>query len=88
MNAMRWCLGIVTSKDGSLSLTKLAAACFHLALFTTACWLTWKKAEWLSEMWFLYAAVAVGHASYDKTLANVRAFKERKLDAPSEPPKG
>lgn len=74
---------IVVSKDGSLSLTKLAAACFHFAIFVTACWLTYIKQEFLFDMWGLYAAVAVGHASYDKTLANVRAFKDRKLELDS-----
>lgn len=74
---------IVLSKDGSLSLTKLAAASFHLALFVTVCWVTYIKRDFLFDMWGLYAAVAVGHASYDKTLANVRAFKDRKLELDS-----
>lgn len=76
-------LDLVVSKDGSLSLTKLAASCFHFAIFVTVCWLTYIKREFLFEMWGLYAAVAVGHASYDKTLANVRAFKDRKLELDS-----
>lgn len=83
---MRWLLTLIASKDGSLSLTKLAAACFHFALFCTACWLTYLKAEWLGEMWTLYAMVAVGHAAYDKTAAQVKAVKERQLEA-GEPPK-
>ena len=85
---MKFILSLIASKDGSLSLTKLAAACFHFALFCTAVWLTWLKSEWISEMWTLYAMVAVGHASYDKTLARVSAIKERQMDKPADPPKG
>jgi hypothetical protein len=56
------------------------AACFHLALFCTAVWLTWRKGEWINEMWTMYFMAAVGHAAYDKTLANVRAYKDKQLD--------
>ncbi len=76
---MKFLLSLITSKDGSLSQTKLAAACFHFALFVTVCWLTYVKREWMGEMWTLYAMVAVGHASYDKTLASVRAYKDKQL---------
>mgnify|MGYP000508781643 FL=1 len=81
---MNFLLSLVTSKDGSLSQTKLAAACFHFALFVTVCWLTYVKREWMGEMWTLYAMVAVGHASYDKTLASVRAYKDKQLGVSSE----
>ena len=86
MDAFKWLLTLVASKDGSLSLTKLSAACFHLALFVTVCWITYTKGDWVAEMWLTYGAFAVGHASYDKTMANVRAFKER-MAAKDEPPK-
>lgn len=78
---MKFLLSLVTSKDGSLSQTKLAAACFHLALFCTAVWLTWRKGEWINEMWTMYFMAAVGHAAYDKTLANVRAYKDKQIEA-------
>ena len=84
---MKWLLTLIASKDGSLSLTKLAAACFHFALFSTACWLTYRKAEWIAEMWTLYAMVAVGHAAFDKTAAQVKAVKDKQIDAGAEPPK-
>lgn len=84
---MKWLLTLIASKDGSLSLTKLAAACFHFALFVTACWITYTKGEWITEMWVTYGAFAVGHAGYDKTMANVRAFKERMAGKAEEPPK-
>lgn len=77
---MKWLLTLVTSKDGSLSQTKLAAACFHFAIFCAVCLVTWIKREWITEMWLTYGAFAVGHAGYDKTMANVRAFKEKKLE--------
>lgn len=78
---MRWLLTLVASKDGSLSLTKLAAACFHFAIFTTACWLTYKTGEWKNEMWTLYAMAAVGHAAFDKTAAQVKAVKDKQIGA-------
>lgn len=92
---MKFLLSLVTSKDGSLSQTKLAAACFHFALFCTAVWLTWRKGEWINEMWTMYFMAAVGHAAYDKTLANVRAYKDKQIEAAAgestiktgEPPK-
>lgn len=84
---MKFLLSLVTSKDGSLSQTKLAAACFHLALFCTAVGLTWKTGAWNNEMWTMYFMAAVGHAAYDKTLANVRAYKDKQLGGGSEPPK-
>lgn len=64
-----------------MSQTKLAAACFHFALFVAVCWVTYIKRDFVFDMWALYAAVAVGHASYDKTLATVKDFKDAKLQA-------
>jgi hypothetical protein len=79
-------LDLVRSKDGSMSLTKLAAASFHLLIFLTVGFLTYINRSFDMEMWGLYAAVAVLHAGYDKTLAAVRDFKIRRLDAESENP--
>ena len=73
-------LDLVRSRgDGSISLTKLAATTFHLQLALTVGWLTYRNGEFNVEMWLLYAAFAVGHASYDKTMAVVKDFKDRKL---------
>ena len=80
-------LSLVASKDGSLSLTKLAAACFHFAIFVAVCWVTYRKGEFITEMWLTYGGFAVAHASYDKTMANVRAFKERMAGKAEDPPK-
>lgn len=71
---------LVCSKDGSLSLTKLAAASFHFLLFITVGFLTWKKQSFDTEMWLLYAAFTVGHASYDKTMAVIAANRNRHID--------
>lgn len=70
---------IVTSKDGSLSLTKLAAATFH---FSLACWVSWSTYTkgFDINIWLLYGGFAVGHAGYDKTMAVVKDFKDRKLE--------
>lgn len=73
-------LDIVKSRDGSLSQTKLAAACFHFLIFLTVAYITWAKQEFQVDMWMLYATVAVGHSAYDKTLANIKDFKDKKLD--------
>lgn len=86
-------LDLIRARDGSMSQTKLAAACFHFALFVTACWVTYIKRDFMEAMWLLYGSFAVGHAAYDKTMANVKSYKDRKLEvdagaAPSsqEPP--
>lgn len=72
---------LITSKDGSLSLTKLAASTFHLLLaigviaHTAAHEFTFDV-----TVWSVYGAFAVGHAGYDKTMAVVRDFQEKKLE--------
>lgn len=76
---------IVVAKDGSLSLTKLAAASFHLLLFLTVAFITWKTQVFNVEMWTLYSAVAVGHAVLDKTSAQVKDFKDAQLVASNAP---
>lgn len=68
-------------------LTKLQAATFHALLAVTAGAIQFihRDKGFLTEMWTLYAAVAVGHAVIDKTGAQVSAFKNRKLDAEAPP---
>ena len=70
---------LVQSKDGSLSLTKLAAATFH---FTLAVWVSWStyKDGFDIGIWTLYASFAVGHAAFDKSAAMVSAFKSKQLE--------
>lgn len=76
-----WCvMDLVTGADGKLVMTKLQAATFHFLLAATVAVVTWHKQEFLTEMWALYAAVAVGHAVIDKTGAQVKDFKDRQLE--------
>lgn len=74
-------LDLVRSRDGSMSLTKLSASTFHALLATTVAWLTYKWQRFDETMWLLYSAFAVGHATYDKTMATIKDFKDRKLES-------
>lgn len=74
---MMWSGGLVRSKDGSISLTKLGAATFHAALAFHVNWIQWHTATFLVEMWLLYASFAVGHATVDKGIAVVKDFKDK-----------
>jgi hypothetical protein len=70
---------LYTSKDGSISLTKLAASTFHLNLAIAVMWHTYTK-DFSVDVWVLYGAFAVGHAGYDKTMAVVKDFKSKQLE--------
>jgi len=70
---------IITSKDGSLSLTKLAAATAHLNFAAWFAWVTYKSG-FVAEMWLLYGTFAVGHATADKAMATINSFKTRQLE--------
>lgn len=80
--ARKWCvMDLFVGKDGKLVLTKVQAASFHLILFLTVGFITFRTKAFHIEMWTLYAATAVGHAVIDKTGTQVTAFKEKKLEA-------
>ena len=70
---------LIASKDGSLSLTKLAASTFHFALAVWVSWSTYQEGFDLN-IWALYGAFAVGHAGYDKTMAVVAQLKNKRMD--------
>ena len=76
---------LITSRDGSLSMTKLAATTFHLLMALTVAWVTFIKRDFVESMWMLYSAVAVGHAVVDKAGAQIASFKDKKLVAESGP---
>jgi hypothetical protein len=78
-------IDLVQAKDGSLSLTKLAAATAHLLFALTVAWVTYVKQDFIAEMWMLYIGAAIAHASYDKTMATVKDFKDRQA-AGGKPP--
>lgn len=82
---MRKLADLVLAKDGTLSQTKLAAATFHLAIFVTVLYITFKTGVFNTEMWTLYAACAIGHAAFDKTSAQVKDFKDAQLVATNAP---
>lgn len=86
-------LDLIRSRDGSMSLTKLAASTFHLLLALTVASVTVVRLHLYARtgeatlgsvlfdiaMWTLYGGFAVGHAVTDKTSAMVAAFKDKKL---------
>jgi uncharacterized membrane protein YcjF (UPF0283 family) len=78
-------LDLMRAKDGSMSLTKLAATTFHFLLAVTVAGVTWIKRDFIESMWMLYAAVAVGHAVVDKAGAQISAFKGRQLEKEPTP---
>lgn len=65
-------------------MTKLAGSSFHLSIFLAVNYLTFSTGNFQLDMWALYAAVAVGHAGFDKTLATVRDIKERRIAVEAE----
>lgn len=75
-------LDLIRAKDGSMSLTKLAAATGHLLMSGAFGLVTWTKG-FIAEMWVIYGFYAFGHAVIDKTAAQVKDFKDRKLDKES-----
>lgn len=73
---------LITSKDGSVSLTKLAASTFHASLAFFVARHTVLNGFDIA-VWTLYASFAVGHAAYDKTMAALKDFKTRQMEAPN-----
>lgn len=73
---------LITSKDGSLSLTKLSASTFHFLLAVWVSWTTYNSG-FDTNIWALYGAFAVGHAGFDKTSAMINAYKTKKLQETS-----
>lgn len=71
-------IDLIRSRDGSMSLTKLAATTGHFLAAVMFVRLQW-NAEFNGELWLSYMGIAVLHASYDKTIAAVSSFKNRQL---------
>ena len=70
---------LIQSKDGSLSLTKLAASTAHALMAFGFAVITWKNG-FVSELWLIYGGYSLGHAVLDKTAAQVKSFKDAKLE--------
>ncbi|WP_421883324.1 hypothetical protein [Methylibium sp.] len=72
---------LIRSRDGSMSLTKLAAATAHLLMAGS-----FLRLQVLGELpfnetlWLVYGGFSIAHAAYDKTTSMVKDFKDRKLD--------
>lgn len=93
-------LDLVRSRDGSMSLTKLAAATFHFWIAVAVVTVTAVRVTryvmipgvefdaplFDLAMWGLWASIAVGHAVVDKTGAQISAFKSQKLEVESTQP--
>ena len=80
-------MGLITSKDGSYSLTKLAATTFHCLLALGVIAHTYvNDLNFDMEVWLVYGGFAVGHAGYDKTMAVVNSFKTRKMEKSNADP--
>lgn len=81
-----WCfMDMLVGDDGKMVLTKVQAATFHALLAITVACVSWRKQDFIVEMWSLYAACAIGHAVIDKSAKQYQDFKNRKLDADSAP---
>jgi hypothetical protein len=74
-------LDLIRSRDGSMSLTKLAASTAHLLMALGFAVITWRDG-FIAELWLIYGGFAISHAVVDKTAAQVKAFKERKEQSP------
>jgi hypothetical protein len=80
-------LDLIRSRDGSMSLTKLAASTAHL--FMAASFFRMQvlgNAEFDEGLWLIYGGFAIAHAVADKAGAQIKEFKDRKLDAASTAP--
>ena len=74
---------LIRAKDGSLSLTKLAASTAHALMAFGFAVITWRNG-FLADLWLIYGGYALGHAVIDKTAAQVKAFKDAKLEKGGE----
>jgi hypothetical protein len=79
-------LQFVSSRDGSLSMTKLAGCTFHLLLALTVAWVTWRAQDFRIDMWTFYAAAALGHVGFDKSMAVMQDLKTKRLEMESSLP--
>jgi hypothetical protein len=70
---------LITSLDGSLSLTKLAASTAHFLMAIGFAIITWREG-FKVDMWLIYGGFAIGHATVDKTVRVVKDYKDKSLD--------
>jgi hypothetical protein len=71
--------------DGAWSGAKMAAAWAHASMAIMFAKLSLEHG-FLPDMWTLYGGLTILHATYDKTAAQVQAFKEKVLAATTQGP--
>lgn len=73
-----WLIGdLIAAKDGSISLTRTAAAFAHVSLFFSFIFYVATQ-PFNMELWIIYPSATIFHATWDKTAAMVKDFKEKK----------
>ena len=70
---------IIVSVDGSLSLSKLAAATAHFLMAIGFALITLREG-FTSDLWLIYGSFAIGHATVDKTVRVIKDYKDKSLD--------
>ncbi len=76
---MNFVRGLVcSSRDGSLSLTKLAAATAHLLMAGAFFRMQVLEGAFDYALWVAYGGFAIAHATYDKTAAMWSEYKSKK----------
>jgi hypothetical protein len=73
-------LDLIRAKDGSMSLTKLAASTAHLLMAVGFALITWRQG-YIDSLWLTYGGLTIVHAMSDKAVARIAAFKDKQLDA-------
>ena len=66
---------LIESKDGSLSLTKLAACTAHLSMAVNFWLVSFSVTQFVAELWVVYGGLAVVHAGGDKLMTMYHARK-------------
>lgn len=72
-------LDLIRSKDGSMSMTKLAASTAHALMAAMFLRITLRDG-YVESLWLIYGALAISHAAVDKGMASFKAFKDAKLE--------
>ena len=75
---------VVDQSDGTLSLTKVAAAVAHFMMALVFAKVSFATG-FVPEMWMYYGTFALGHAIINKVSAQIKDFKEQRLDAETPP---
>jgi hypothetical protein len=69
---------IRSNRDGKMSLTKCVALAAHVIMAVMFLKLQWSQ-PFNEMLWLIWSSVTVGHAIVDKSMAQLKSFKERQL---------